>query len=101
MGRGGTKLLDLRFLELDVLARHRVVLLQRQLLGHGPGVLLGDVEVAGVRRRVQADLDGGGLGHDLLGSSPARPEKRGADNTNRASKVNSASRLACASLLTA
>src|SRR5690348_7227710 len=43
-------LLDLGFLELDVLARDRVVLLLRQLVGHGPAVLLGDVEIASVGR---------------------------------------------------
>src|ERR1700733_14726694 len=46
-----------------MLAYDRVVFTHDHLLGHGAGVLLGDVEEAGVRRRVQADLDGGGLGH--------------------------------------
>ena len=44
------KLLDLRFLELDVLARDRVVLLLDQLVGHGARILLGDVVEAGIRR---------------------------------------------------
>jgi hypothetical protein len=42
-------LLDLGFLELDVLARDRIVLLLDQLVGHGARVLLGDVIEAGVR----------------------------------------------------
>src|SRR4051812_10398148 len=56
-------LLDLGFLELDVLARHRVVLLLDQLVGHGARVLLGDVVEAGVRRRHELDLDGDRFGH--------------------------------------
>jgi len=51
-------LLDLRFLELDVLARDRVVLLLDQLVGHGARVLLGDVIEAGIRRGNELDLDG-------------------------------------------
>src|SRR3546814_4500558 len=46
-GRPGS--LHLRFLEDDVLARHRVVLPHLQFLGHGARVLLGHVEIAGVR----------------------------------------------------
>src|SRR5262249_43087767 len=61
--KAGRALLDLRFLELDVLARHRVVLLHRQLLGLGPSVLFGDVEIAGVGARDELDLDGRGLRH--------------------------------------
>src|SRR5687768_8450354 len=59
----GRILLDLAFLELDVLAHDRVVFLDDHLLGHRTGVLLGDVEEAGVGGRVQADLDGSRLGH--------------------------------------
>ena len=56
-------LLDLGFLELDVLARDRIVFLERELLGLGAGVLLGHVEIAGVGGREQLDLERGGLGH--------------------------------------
>jgi hypothetical protein len=56
-------LLDLRFLELDVLARDRVVLLLDQLVGHGARVLLGDVIEAGIRRGNELDLDGDRFGH--------------------------------------
>src|SRR5690606_27423916 len=42
------RLLDLGFLELDMLARHRVVLVVRELLGLGAGILLGDVVVASI-----------------------------------------------------
>src|SRR4029077_1714523 len=57
------RLLDLRFLELDVLARDRVVLFLDQLVGHGARILLGDVIEAGVRRRNELDLDGDRFGH--------------------------------------
>ena len=56
-------LLDLRFLELDVLARDRVVLLLDQLVGHGARILLGDVIEAGIRRGNELDLDGDRFGH--------------------------------------
>ena len=56
-------LLDLQFLELDVLARDRVVLLLDQLVGHGARVLLGDVIEAGIRRGNELDLDGDRFGH--------------------------------------
>src|SRR5579885_667288 len=55
--------LDLGFLELDMLARDRVVFLERELLRLGAGVLLGHVIKAGVGARQQLDLDRGGLGH--------------------------------------
>src|SRR4030095_14104175 len=58
-------LLDLRFLELDVLARDRVVLLLDQLVGHGARILLGDVIKASVRRGNELDLDGDRFGHVL------------------------------------
>src|ERR1700722_16346496 len=68
-------LLNLGFAEFDVLAHDRVVLLDHHLLGHGAGVLLGHVEVAGVRRGVEANLDGSWLGHGALtGWAGARPE---------------------------
>src|SRR5690242_10717727 len=63
VSRGEAILLDLAFLELDMLAHDRIVLLQHQLFRLGARVLLGHVEEAGVGRRVEADLDGGRLGH--------------------------------------
>src|SRR5262249_43132906 len=59
-------LLDLAFLELDMLAQHRIVLLDREFLGHGAGVLLGDIEKARAALAIEADLRGGGLRHDKL-----------------------------------
>ena len=56
-------LLDLGFLEFDVLARDRVVLLLDQLVGHGARILLGDVIEAGIRRGNELDLDGDRFGH--------------------------------------
>src|SRR6185295_3438892 len=49
--------LDLGFLELDVLARPRVVLLEAQLLGLGARVLLGHVKEARVGGADELDLD--------------------------------------------
>src|ERR1700722_17466855 len=65
----GERLLDLAFAELDVLAHDGIVLLQHHLFGLGAGVLLGDIEEAGVRRRVQADLDGSRFGHGVAPSA--------------------------------
>src|SRR5712671_6924995 len=59
-------LLDLAFLEGDMLAQHRIVLLDREFLGHGAGVLLGDIEEAAAALAVEADLRGGGLRHGML-----------------------------------
>jgi hypothetical protein len=56
-------LLDLRFLELDVLAGDGIVFLESKLFGFGASVLLGDVEIAGVGGRQELDLERGGLGH--------------------------------------
>src|SRR6188768_666509 len=61
--RCAAELLDLRFLELDVLARDRIVLLLDQLVGHGARVLLGDVIEASIRRGNELDLDGDRFGH--------------------------------------
>src|SRR5689334_790241 len=66
-------LLDLGFLELDVLARHRVILLEGELVGLGARVLLGDVEVARVSRRLQLDLDYIALGHNKSPRDPSGP----------------------------
>jgi len=55
------QLFDLGFLEFDVLARDRIVLLEDELLGRIARVLLRDVEEAGVGGGDQPDLDGCGL----------------------------------------
>src|SRR3954452_25577383 len=60
-GRG---LLDLGFLELDVLADLRVVLPQGELLGRAARILLGRVEVPGAGRAHELDQHRSGLGHD-------------------------------------
>src|SRR5687767_13808594 len=52
-----------------MLAQHRVVLLDREFLGHGAGVLLGDIEKAGTTLAVEADLGSGGLRHGNLQKS--------------------------------
>src|SRR6185437_272404 len=57
-------LLDLRFLEDDVLASDRIVFLQLELLGLGSRVLLGDVIKPGVGRADELDENGIGLRHD-------------------------------------
>src|SRR4051794_5916200 len=61
--------LDLGFLELDVLARARVVFAEGHLLGGVARILLGHVEEAGVGGAVELDLDRGRLGHDSLSNS--------------------------------
>ena len=70
-------LLELAFLEFDMLAQQRIVLFDLELLGHGAGVLLGDIEKATVAFAVEADLRGGGLRHDKLqkGQVPKGPSK--------------------------
>src|SRR4051794_6189409 len=61
--RGGG-LLDLGFLELDMLADFRVVLPQGELLGRAARVLLGRIEVPGAGRAHELDQHRSGLGHD-------------------------------------
>ena len=63
------RLLDLGFLELDVLARDRIIFLESEFLGLRAGVLLRDVEIAGVGGREQLDLERGGLGHGVASFS--------------------------------
>ena len=58
-------LLDLGFLELDVLLHDGIVLLEGELLGLGASVLLRDIEIARVSGRQELDLDHCGLGHSL------------------------------------
>jgi hypothetical protein len=56
-------LLDLGFLELDMLLGNRVVLGLRHLVRHRTAVLRRDVEETGVSRRQQLDLDGRSFRH--------------------------------------
>ena len=58
-------LLDFAFFVFHVLARHRIVLFDDHLLGHGPRVFLCNVEMACPRLGVQTNLDLGWLGHNL------------------------------------
>jgi len=58
------KLFDLGFLELHVLADHRVVLVKLQLGGLGAGILFGHVEISRVRGGNQFDLNDVRFGHD-------------------------------------
>src|SRR4051812_33987359 len=51
-------LLDLGFLELDVLTRDGVILLEAQLLSLGPRILLRHVEEARVGTADELDFDG-------------------------------------------
>jgi hypothetical protein len=57
------ELLDLGFLEFDVLPGNRIVLRLGHLVGHRTAVLRRDVEEAGVSRRQQLDLDGRSFRH--------------------------------------
>src|ERR1700737_335313 len=83
------RLLDLRFLELDVLARDRVVLLLDQLVGHGARILLGDVIEAGIRGGNELNLDGDRFGHVQnlkcidVRSRPNRPAFAGQPSLDR------------------
>ena len=65
MDRDGPKelLLDLRFLELDVLLGNRIVLPERQLFGLRAAVLARHVEEAGVGSGKKLDLDVRGFCH--------------------------------------
>src|SRR5271165_1946692 len=58
-------LLDLGFLERDVLAHDRIVLVQLELAGRGAGVLLRYIEVPGVRGGHELDLHDVRLRHRL------------------------------------
>ena len=49
-----------------MLAQHRIVFLDREFLGHGAGVLFGDIEKAAAAFAVEANLGGGRFGHGEL-----------------------------------
>jgi hypothetical protein len=57
------KLFDFGFFEVDVLARDRIVLLERELLGRRARVLLRHIKKAGSSGADQLDLLSCGLGH--------------------------------------
>lgn len=63
-------LFDLAFLEFDMLAHDGVILVHDQLFGLGAGILLGDIEEAGIRGRVHADLDLCWLSHGSILRGP-------------------------------
>jgi hypothetical protein len=92
------RLLDLGFLEFDVLARDGIVFLEDELFRLGARVLLGHVEIARIRRGQELDLDHGGLGHRSFRLSEkrnrpgrwARRERIGAQHTCGASDVKKA-----------
>jgi hypothetical protein len=73
-------LLDLRFLEFDVLPGDRVVLGLRHLFRHRTAVLGRDVEETRVGCRKQLDLDGSGFCH----GRPAFVTMKAVDNRLRA-----------------
>jgi hypothetical protein len=61
-------LLDLGFLELDMLLGNRVILGLGHLVRERTAVLRGDVEETGVSRRQQLDLDGRSFRHGCSAS---------------------------------
>src|ERR1700712_4709317 len=65
-------LLDLAFVEFDVLAQDRIVFPDLELLRHRARVLLRDVIESGAAAAVQLDLGGGGLGHNGLQVTSSR-----------------------------
>jgi len=70
-----TRLLDLAFLVLDMLADDRVVFLDNHLFSHGAGVFLRYVEMARIRGRVQTYLNRRRFRHffsPAAGQPPAR-----------------------------
>jgi hypothetical protein len=72
----GAASLDFGFLEIDMLANDRIIFPHVHFLGHGPAVLFGHVEIAGISRRKQFYLDCYGLGHDSSPSETTRRAKR-------------------------
>ena len=58
------KLLDLGFLEVDVLTRHRIVFAEREFLGRLARILLGNVVEAGPGGALEFDQNGVRLSHD-------------------------------------
>src|SRR3546814_6052349 len=88
--------LDLGFLELDMLARTRVVFPHRHLLGHRARVLLGDIEKARVGGAHQLDLDGRRLGHgpvprnmDTSAGRPTDAAERFGPGDRKSTRLNS------------
>src|SRR5438045_5414484 len=80
-------LFDLRFAEDDVLARHRIELLELELVRLGPRVLLRDVEKAGIGAADELDQNGAGFRHGGsrgFGSSAVSKIARGRPLSRRA-----------------
>src|SRR4029077_17972601 len=63
---GSRPVFDFAFFEVDVLAGNRIVLLEHELLGLVPRVLLRDVIIAGARAAHELDLLRDGLCHFIL-----------------------------------
>jgi hypothetical protein len=61
---GKYRLLDLGFLELHVLAHHRVVFVQLQLLRLRTRILFGHIKVTSIRGGNELDLNDVGFGHE-------------------------------------
>src|SRR5262245_23494807 len=80
------RLLDLGFFEFDVLARHRIIFAEAQLLGDVARILLRHIEKAGISRADELDLDGCWLGHDSL-LSFAKVKKIGRHRSRRLLRV--------------
>jgi hypothetical protein len=57
-------LFDLGFFELNMLAGNWIIFTHDHFVGHGPGVLFGNVEVASVSRGNEPNLDGRGFSHE-------------------------------------
>ena len=65
-GRLAGSLFDLLFFEVDVLPRHGIVLLEDELLGLIPRILLGNVIKARTGAAHELDLLGDGFSHGIL-----------------------------------
>jgi hypothetical protein len=59
----GRSLLDLGFLERDVLARDGIIFLERKLVSLGARVFLSHIEITGIGGRLELDLDHIAFGH--------------------------------------
>src|ERR1700712_2688171 len=79
----GACLLDLGFLERNMLAHDGVVLAQLQLAGLRPGILLRDIEIAGVGSRYQLDLNRVAFGHDLIPETVTKTIGVNAESTRK------------------
>ena len=69
------ELLNLGFLELDMLAGNRVIFGFGHFVGHGPAVLGSDIEETGIGCRQELDFDGGCFCHWVLFSIKMKPRR--------------------------